>query len=1094
VKRFFLGLAVLGLASVALYPLPAQQKTDYHQQQSPPRPKPTWLKIIDQGKNDPRLKGYLTPAGIKLEIVADYPVVTNPVGMTFADDGTLFVLEWRPGPNDVNFPEYPETIRYKDGSKRTIATMRKVSRDTKGKVTRVYKDLVKVLRDTKGKGIYDKAEVLLEEELPSSILLHDGWLYLSGRGTIRRYKQSKPGGKYDVREVIAQGFCGFHHHQVSGMTIGNDGWLYVTSGDDDNYVEGSDGSRATVLRTGAIFRCRPDGSKMHVFALGFRNPYRDVAFDAVFNMFHVDNDNEDGSKFTGCRLMHVAEGSDFGWRLRIGARCCVPDHVRGAVFGELPGKMPALLKTGRGAPAGLLIYNDTRFPEPYQGLLYYPDVFRKLIRAYKVEPKGASFAVAEEFELLKSDDPLFRPCQMVLGPDGAMYVCDWRTDSGGAGRLWGDNRHGRIYRLSWVGTGQKDEDGQEVDPARPLRGLDSWAKIAKLGDADLFKTLGSKEFSDRQKAQRELVRRGVKHRPALLKLVADRKKSLAARLAALGALQSFWNEDVEKGFCDLLADDEADLRRLAAEGLALNCKKGDQTAHEALLGRLDDAEPDVRRAVALAMGRIAAPGAADALVNAFKFDEGKDRYLQDGLVRAIERLGKEGMQKLMELADSGVDKERSKVVDAFLALRTRPAVPFLATLLKNPHLTVAQRAGLIRSYSNYLLDPPVKLGPMVAYLTSHPKEDAQVKLAGLEVLSCSRSQVDAKARAWLLARLDETDAGLRLAVINAVQETGLTRAAPRLAAWLADDSRPAEERSAVARALRVLNNRDTVGVLKKILADDGQTNITAVRIEVLRTLAALDPQAGQTVARTFLKKKNLDLQRGAVEVMGQQAAGARFLGKRFLARKLPRELQAAVAEALRKHAGKDAECAKLLGEVRKLGLQISLQDKAEMARLVQRVKIKGDPKKGKVIYLTNKNLACIRCHRMEGVGGSIGPDLTRLWDTHSLEKILESILEPSKEIKEGYQTYQAETKKGQVYTGLKIKETKQEVILRDANGTDIRIAAKDLASLTATKISLMPDDAVKQLTFDEFIHLVAFLKDRAAQESLRGMAKKPEGK
>ena len=175
-----------------------------------------------------------------------------------------------------------------------------------------------MLHDTKGKGVYDEAKVILEDELPASILLHDGWLYLSGRGTVRRYKQSKPGGDYDVKEIIAQGFCGYQHHQVSGLTIGNDGWLYITAGDDDNYVEGSDGSRVTVLRTGAIFRCRPDGSKMQLFSLGFYNPYRDVAFDAAGNMFHADNDDKDGGKFTGCRLMHVAEGNDFGWRLRTG--------------------------------------------------------------------------------------------------------------------------------------------------------------------------------------------------------------------------------------------------------------------------------------------------------------------------------------------------------------------------------------------------------------------------------------------------------------------------------------------------------------------------------------------------------------------------------------------------------------------------------------------------------------------------------------------------------------------------------------------------------------------------------------------------------
>ena len=147
---------------------------------------------------------------------------------------------------------------------------------------------------------------------------------------MRRCKQSKPGGPYDVKEIIAQGFCGFHHHQVSGLTIGNDGWLYITCGDDDNYVEGSDGSRATVLRTGAVFRCRPDGSKMDTSTRSATATRTATSpSTTTFNLFHADNDNEDGSKFMGCRLMHVAEGSDFGWRLRHGARCCRPDLSAG---------------------------------------------------------------------------------------------------------------------------------------------------------------------------------------------------------------------------------------------------------------------------------------------------------------------------------------------------------------------------------------------------------------------------------------------------------------------------------------------------------------------------------------------------------------------------------------------------------------------------------------------------------------------------------------------------------------------------------------------------------------------------------------------
>ncbi|HZY88538.1 MAG TPA: hypothetical protein VFE78_27190, partial [Gemmataceae bacterium] len=93
------GLACLLFAAPApAEPTPTQPELT--QQQSPMRPAPKWLKIIDQGANDPRLKGYFTPEGLKVEIVAEGPTVVNPVGMTFADDGTPYVLEWRPSPGD----------------------------------------------------------------------------------------------------------------------------------------------------------------------------------------------------------------------------------------------------------------------------------------------------------------------------------------------------------------------------------------------------------------------------------------------------------------------------------------------------------------------------------------------------------------------------------------------------------------------------------------------------------------------------------------------------------------------------------------------------------------------------------------------------------------------------------------------------------------------------------------------------------------------------------------------------------------------------------------------------------------------------------
>jgi putative heme-binding domain-containing protein len=263
---------------------------------------------------------------------------------------------------------------------------------------------------------------------------------------------------------------------------------------------------------------------------------------------------------------------------------------------------------------------------------------------------------------------------------------------------------------------------------------------------------------------------------------------------------------------------------------------------------------------------------------------------------------------------------------------------------------------------------------------------------------------------------------------------------------------------------------------------------TSLRIESLRSLATLDPKAARTAAGSLLNAKSHDLARVAVEVLGQDAGGAKDLARRLLTKKLPRDWLPEVTAALRKFTDRDAEAARLLAEVMKGGLAISPDDKAAVERIRKLVAGRGSPQRGKQLYLTHKGLACIRCHRLEGVGGEVGPDLTRIWETHTVEKLIEAIVEPSKEIKEGYQTYRAETVKGQVILGLKRSQTKDEVVLRDSNGVDFRIALKDLDSLAPIKTSLMPDDGVKLLTFDEFIDLIAFLRDRRAQESLRGMA------
>ena len=1055
--------AVLLLAAAPAFAAPPAPPADFAQPQSPPKPPPFAVNYVDQGKYDPALKGMFAPEGFQVEVVANDPTVVNPVGLTFGPDGTLFVLEWSVDAITGNkWFEFKETFRYRDGSTKQVATMRKFTTDP-----------VKVLKLNAATGKYDKAETIISEELPSTVLIHDGWLYTTGRGTVRRYRQTRPGGPWDLRETIAQGFCGFHHHQVSGLTIGLDGKLYITSGDDDNFVEGSDGSRATVLRTGAIFRCNPDGSQMETFSLGYRNPYRDIATDDKFNFFHADNDNEDGSKFTGCRLMHVAEDADYGWRLRTGARCCQPDMTRGAVAGELPGKLPPMLKTGRGAPAGVLIYNDTRLPEHYRGLMYYPDVFRKNVRAYKLREAGSTFEIPYEFEFLKSDDPLFRPCQMVTGPDGAIYVCDWRTDSGGAGRLSGDGKNGRIYRMKWVGTAEH--------PAIPLRGLDSWAKVVALPTAELAAKLDAPDMTDRVEARKELVRRGVTGRDKVLKRFISGKYADAGRLSALGVLQANWSSDVADLFRLLLNDASPDVRRLAVEAIARHAKAKDPREFEALAKLVTDDHPAVRRAAMIGLGRLQADGTADLLVNAWRADDGKDAFLSDSITRGLERLGKPGMDALLAVARSGNKADLDRAAAAFLTFRTEAAVKALPEMLTDAHLPPAERAALLRSYANYQFDPPLPMAAVATFLTARPNESPAVKIAGVEVLAGTGSLDTPQAVAFVLAQLDAADAETRESALVAIAGSRLAAATDKLVAMLADAKRPMAERSSVLKALRSAAGAAAVKPLLDLL---NRPEPATLKVEALKSLNAASADEARKIAVTLLDQPDPSLLNEAVLVLGTTKPGAILVGERFVAKKLPRDLFQRVTETLQKFQT-DPVVTKLYGEVMKGGLLVSL-DPARAEQIRKLVVTQGNPARGKLLYLNTKLVSCASCHRMEGVGGAVGPDLTRLWDTMTLDKILEAIVEPSKEIKEGYQSYSAATTSGQVYSGLKISETAQQVVLREASGRDVHISKDDLDQLSTTKLSLMPDNAVSQLTFDQFIDLLAFLKSRPAQESLRG--------
>jgi putative heme-binding domain-containing protein len=139
--------------------------------------------------------------------------------------------------------------------------------------------------------------------------------------------------------------------------------------------------------------------------------------------------------------------------------------------------------------------------------------------------------------------------------------------------------------------------------------------------------------------------------------------------------------------------------------------------------------------------------------------------------------------------------------------------------------------------------------------------------------------------------------------------------------------------------------------------------------------------------------------------------------------------------------------------------------------------LKGDADRGRTLFFAN-GMTCQNCHRIGDKGIALGPDLSAIGKTRTKEDLLDSILDPSRRIEPQFVSYNVETKIGRQVTGLLVKRDANEVVLRDAQNQEVRLRADDVASMTASRVSLMPDGALRDLTAQQAADLVEFLAGR----------------
>ena len=359
------------------------------------------LSLVLQQPDVPRPKSL--DERLVVDLVAAEPVLNTPTGMTVDGQGRAWVIE-----SNTHFPP----------------------KNYKGKPT----DRILVFEDFGPDGRAGKVTTFAEgfRYAMGIGFGKNGDLYLATRWEIYRWH-----GKPDLHErrdtIVKLDTKGnYPHNGLSGFAFDADGNVYFGMGENLGApfsLVGVDGTTIKDTEGGKIFRVAPDGTGLKQVATGFWNPFH-CCFDEEGRLFAVDNDPDSRPP---CRLVHVVQGGDYGFKFRNGRKGL---HPFTAWNGELPATLPMVCGTGE-APCGVLQYRHDAFPADYRGTLLATSWGDHMIQRYVLEPKGASFTTKPETIVLGGEN--FRPVGFAPAPDGSLFFTDWVERSyelHGKGRLW----------------------------------------------------------------------------------------------------------------------------------------------------------------------------------------------------------------------------------------------------------------------------------------------------------------------------------------------------------------------------------------------------------------------------------------------------------------------------------------------------------------------------------------------------------------------------------------------------------------------------------------------------------------------------------
>jgi putative membrane-bound dehydrogenase-like protein len=1039
--------------------------------------------------------------GLEATLWAAEPMVHNPTNMDIDSRGRVWISE---------------------GLNYRLTKARNTSLGL-GKVDEA--DRIKILEDTDGDGKADKVTVFADRiyPVPMGLAVEEHYgpdgkyrgcrVYIGNSPDLLVLEDTDGDDRADTRYPLLTGFGGVDSdHGVHGMVLGLDGKLYFTHGDGCCSVQQDHSERTqnfdVVDKSGRhvssdqlanTLRVNRDGTQFEILADRQRNNY-ETSLNAFGNVFTSDND-DDGNR--GCRIIWVLDGGHYGYR--------TPGSPRH--WGEeVPGNVPKLVGTGNGSPCGLMVYEGHLLPAEYHGAVLEAEAGTRQVNFFPIERHGASFRTDYKV-LLASDDPWFRPVDVTAAPDGSVFVADW-YDAGVGGHAFRDQTTGRIYRVAPKGAPTRIA---RADFAT-LPGLIAALKSPVVATQDAARRgLIEQAKTKKQEVTNELVRTFSEGEPIIRARALWVLHAVAGDAAAVDALKDrdprireqavrMLGRDVRENGHVVYNDPRAKLPPPAAAHLA------------SLLPMAADPDPGVRRELILALRNMPTADVGAALKTLAQRWDGRDRWYLESLGLALDGregafladlfdgtlYGELGLEKAGQASEvalppyfptdrneafiaTGAPELPASALSRTLGLAWRIHQPVVLPLLGRmaPALASPEMQDALDDVLTQIRDP--KAAVFVAGMAGQGDDPARKrqllatlarKLGGDWSAAKGDPQVTAAAEAAL------NDAVLKLQGIELSAAIGDVRYGPRLKDLAQDNSAAMELRTAAVEALARLRPpqiRDFLGGLIAAARGKGQSDPLAEA-----AIAALPHVENATMRLAALVSDStypLGLRRTALRTiaLADSSGGARQILEMARGGTLPADLKTEATTVLNHHPNRfirmDAE------RVLPLPKTASGRSLPPIADLLVRP---GQAERGRAVFFRAGTNTCGACHRVQGQGQWIGPDLSTIGTKYGKDELLRSILNPSEAVGYSFRAQVVALNDGRVLTGLPVEDSPDRLVLKTAEGQRVTIRPADIEDRKTSDLSLMPEGLAQTMSDQDLVDVLAFLSGLRQPVSIVG--------